>query len=211
MISLFLDTCSHNIIVAILEENEIIYYKNEISDNNLAEKLLPYIKTGFEAVNKNINSIEKIYVVNGPGSFTGIRIGVTVAKVLAYSLNVFITTISELEAISSTSTDKKFIVPMIDARRDYVYTGVYDSELNNIVRDQYVLKNKFIENLEMNIDDILFVSYGKNIDNVVEPVINIEKIIKKHEKDISLNPHNVNPEYLKLTEAEENLIDKISW
>jgi len=210
MISLFLDTCSHNIIVAILEENEIIYYKNEISDNNLAEKLLPYIKTGFEAVNKNINSIEKIYVVNGPGSFTGIRIGVTVAKVLAYSLNVFITTISELEAISSTSTDKKFIVPMIDARRDYVYTGVYDSELNNIVRDQYVLKNKFIENLEMNIDDILFVSYGKNIDNVVEPVINIEKIIKKHEKDISLNPHNVNPEYLKLTEAEENLIDKIS-
>lgn len=210
MISLFLDTCSHNIIVAILENNKLIYYKNEISNNNIAEKLLPYIKSGFETVNKNINCVEKIYVVNGPGSFTGIRIGVTVAKVLAYSLNASITTISELETLSSISTDKKFIVPMIDARRNFVYTGMYDQELNSIIGDQYILNNNFIDRIKEDINNILFVSYENIVENGIRPIIDIEKIVRKHENDISLNPHNVNPEYLKLTEAEENLIDKIN-
>lgn len=207
MISLFLDTCNHNIIVAIIKNDETIYKKNIENKNDLSEKLLPIIKEGIESTNHKINDIEKIYISNGPGSFTGIRIGVTVAKTLAWALKKDIITISSLEVIASINTDKKYICPLIDARRGAVYTGIYDNDLNEIISNTYTNMNEFIENLNINKEDILFVSYENLLDNIELPNVDIIKIINKHKNDISINSHQVNPIYLKLTEAEEKLND----
>lgn len=203
MISLFLDTCNKNIIIGLVKNNELINKKIFVNDNNLSESLLPIIKETFSEVKIDIKELERIYIAVGPGSFTGIRIGVTVAKVMAWSLKIDIIEVSSLETIASSNTSKKYICPLIDARRGYVYAGLYDNELNNIIENKYVSLEQFNEDLKK-YEDILYLSY-ENINNSIEPDVDILKIINKHKNDKSINPHKINPIYLKRTEAEENL------
>lgn len=208
MISLFLDTCNSNIVVGILKNNKLLYSKIVENNNQLSEKLLPIIENGFNSVNINIKNLNKIYVAIGPGSFTGIRIGVTVVKVIAWSLNIEIVPISSLEVIASIHTDKKYICPMIDARRKCVYTGIYNNELNIEIEDKYTNLDDFLDKIKNKYSDILFVSYEDIMDNSVEPKIDIEKVTLHHIDDKAINPHKIKPNYLKLTEAEERFNDK---
>lgn len=213
MISLFLDTSYYNFVLAVYKDTKQIYYKSEKGNNDLATKVLPYIDEAFTSLNMDINTVNKIFVVNGPGSFTGVRIGVTVAKTLAWALKCQIVPISEIELLSTTSTDKKFIVPMIDARRGYIYSGMYNFELKTILKDKYISIEEMLEKAakKSKIDNVEFVSYDElEIDNLVRPNIEVTKIIEKHLNDKSINPHQVNPNYLKLTEAEEKLNDSIN-
>lgn len=210
MINLFIDTCTKYLILALYKNNEIIEYFQMEADNNLSVLLLPKIDELLKKSNLEIKDVDKIYVSNGPGSFTGIRIGVTTAKTIAYGLNKEINTVSELEVLASVDTNKKYIVPLIDARRNYVYTGMYNNNLNIEIENKYIDLDKFYNFLSKNynINDILFVSNDSFNINTEVPKINIWKIIEKHRKDESMNPHLVNPNYLKLTEAEEKLNDK---
>lgn len=205
MISLFLDSCDKKIVVGIIENDDLVYSKIEDNDNHLSERFLPMIKEAIESLNYTLNDINRIYVVNGPGSFTGIRVGVTTAKVLAWGLKKEIVPISELELLATTETDKKYIVPYIDARRDYVYAGMYDNNLDKVFDDIYISKDKLFNKIRRHskLDEYQFVSYDNLLDNTIYPSINIEKIVKKHSLDNSINPHNVVPNYLKKTEAEE--------
>lgn len=87
MINLFIDTCTKYLILALYKNNEIIEYFQMEADNNLSVLLLPKIDELLKKSNLEIKDVDKIYVSNGPGSFTGIRIGVTTAKTIAYGLN----------------------------------------------------------------------------------------------------------------------------
>ena len=206
MISLFLDSSDKKVIVGILKEEKIIDSIIEDNDNHLLEKFLPLISKLIDKNNLTINEINRIYLVNGPGSFTGVRIGVTTAKVIAWGLKKEIVTISELELLATTKTSKKYIIPYIDARREAVYAGMYDNNLNNMFDDAYITEEKLINKLKRRtrLDDCEFVSYYNNFDNTITPNIDIEKIVEKHKNDKSINPHEVVPNYLKKTEAEEN-------
>lgn len=208
MISLFLDTCSQIIRLGVLSDSKLIDYIEFTNDNKLSEKLLPAIKEMLDKNKLRVNEINRIYISVGPGSFTGIRIGVTVAKVIAWSLNIDIIPISSLEVMASYDTDKKYICSFMDARRGFVFAGVYDNELNTYIEDKYVLFDQLLEEMKDIKDDTLFVSNDDKYISCVEPKINVEKIVLKHINDKSVNPHNVNPIYLKLTEAEEKLNDK---
>lgn len=203
MISLFIDTADKNVIVSVLEDLNVIYYKTVENKNDLSEKLLPMIENAFNETNLKINNVEKIFVVNGPGSFTGIRIGLTVAKTIAWALKCPIVLISELELLATTKTDKKNIIPMIDARRGYVYAGIYTKNLKSLLKDSYILYDDLLKKID-NIDEVQFVSYD-NLENTVKPDINIVRVIKKYYNRKGINPHAANPNYLKKTEAEEKL------
>ena len=206
MISLFLDTCSQIIRLGVLSDGKLIDYTEFTNDNKLSEKLLPAIKDMLDKNKYRVNDLNRIYISVGPGSFTGIRIGVTVAKVIAWSLNII--PISSLELMASYDTDKKYICSFMDARRGFVFAGIYDNELNVYIEDKYVLFDQLLEEMKDIKDVTLFVSNDDNYISCVEPKINVEKIVLKHINDKSVNPHNVNPIYLKLTEAEEKLNDK---
>ena len=195
---LFLDTSSFFVTVSIVEDSEILFNYQEEIRTDMSSKIMPKIREGFDSVPFKIEDIDKIMIVNGPGSFTGVRIGVTIAKVLAWSLKKDIITVSSLELMASSSFDTKYIIPMIDARRGYVYAGVYDHDLNNIRVDSYIS----ITDLSTYFDDSILVSYDV-LDNTVRPNVDIIKVINKHINDKSLNPHQVNPNYLKKVEAEE--------
>lgn len=208
MISLFLDTCSLIIKIGLLNEKNLIDYVEFENDNKLSEKLLPVMKNMLDKNGYKVNDLNRIYISVGPGSFTGIRIGVTVAKVIAWSLNIDIIPISSLEVMASYDTDKKYVCSFIDARRGYVYAGIYNNDLSNYVSDKYI-KFDTLENDIKNIkDDILFVSESNNFVSCNKPKIDILKIVNKHVNDLPTNPHKVNPIYLKLTEAEEKLNDR---
>lgn len=204
MISIFIDTSTNKLIIGIYQNEKELYFNNQNTSNDLSSKVLPQLKEAMDDANLSLHQIDHIYVVNGPGSFTGIRVGVTVAKTLAWSLNKKIYPVSELQLLATTETDKKYIVPMIDARRGYVYAGIYDKSLKPLLNDCYVSYEELMNKVKeiSSIDHFCFVSYDK-IENCIEPVINPLKIMSL--KLTEINPHSLNPNYLKKTEAEEKL------
>ena len=191
---LFLDTASSRVIISVIRNNEIVFTVNLKNDNNLSNKLMVLIDENFKKYNLKATDINKIFVVNGPGSFTGIRCGVTVAKTLAFLLNIEITAISELETMVSGYDEQ--VCPIIDARRGYVFAGIYDG-VKNLAPDRYISYDEITKGFKGKI-----VSY--DYENAYEPKIDILKLVNKH-KDESINPHLLVPNYLKKTEAEENL------
>jgi len=210
MITLFLDTSTTKLIIGIYKEFECIFKSIDDSLNDLSSKVLPQIDYALKNSDLLLDDIDRIIVVNGPGSFTGIRVGVTIAKTLAWTKNIDILTCSSLELLATSKTDKKYIVSLIDARHECFYAGMY---LNgkNVLEDQYISREDLLNKIKdiCELDDVAFVSYD-NISNfeITEPNISIEKILKKYSKKKSLNPHSVNPNYLKRVEAEEKLDDK---
>lgn len=203
MISLFLDSSDKKVIVALLNGGKVVDSIIEENDNHLSEKFLPMIEKVIARNQLQIDNIDTIYVVNGPGSFTGVRVGVTTAKVMAWGLKKRIISISELALLATTPTNKKYIVPYIDARRNAVYAGIYDKNLNSVMADAYISIDDLMKKID-HIEDVEFVSYYDNIEHTIEPNIDIEKIVQKHYDDEGINPHQVVPNYLKRTEAEEN-------
>ena len=197
---LFLDTSSFFVSIAIVDNSNILYKYNGIIKDDMSSKIMPLIREGFNSIDFDIKDIDKIMVVNGRGSFTGVRIGVTVAKTIAWSLKKDIITISSLEYLATTNCNTKYIIPMIDARRGFVFSGVYDSDLNIIEKDCYTAINSFDKYLSSGT-----IVSNDDIDGSINPNYDIIKIINKHINDIPQNPHSVKPEYLKLTEAEEKL------
>lgn len=205
MIELFLDTSTKYITLSIIKNNAQCYFFHDEVFEDLSIRIIPLIKQAFNECQLCAKDIDKIYVTNGPGSFTGIRIGLTIMKVMAWSLNIKLIPISSLELIATTDANVDYIIPYIDARRGNCFAAVYDTSLNNIVKDQFVNFENFINDID-NSKTYKIVSYDDiNHDNHIYPQIDIMKIINKHRNDKPINPHLVNPNYLKKTEAEENL------
>lgn len=205
MISLFIDTSSSAAVVALYNNEKPISIIKEENMQDISSHIMPMIDKLFSNNNLRINQVNKIFVVNGPGSFTGLRIGVTIAKTLAWSLKIPVVPISSLEVLASTTFESDYIIPYIDARRDYVFAGIYDMDLNSGVNDQYISIDSLLSYL---IDDKTYTFVGDkemSFNNTIVPDINLDKVISKHLNDEGVNPHSLNPNYLKKTEAEEKL------
>lgn len=205
MRNLFIDTASGKIIVAITDEEQLLASRMEDNSHDLSTRIMPIIDAVFTETNLTPDKIDTIYIVNGPGSFTGVRIGVTIAKTMAWALNKKIIPISELELLATSPFDGDYIVPYIDARRNASFAGIYDKNGDIYLTDRYISNNDLLKMLP-NDSKVQFVSYDTSIDyESVIPEVDIMKIIRRHQNDASCNPHEIKPEYLKLTEAEENL------
>lgn len=193
---LFIDSATANLVVAIIIDEKIKYFFNEHTANDTSSVIMKVIADAFKTANITPQELDKIFVSTGPGSFTGIRVGLTVAKTMAFALNLPVIPISSLEIIASSTPDNSNIA-LIDARRGYVYAGIYDKNLNNISPD------KHIKLVDITVSGT-YISYD-NIEGAIKPNVDILKVIKKHENSSRVNPHTLNPRYLKLTEAEERL------
>lgn len=190
---LFIDSATTNLVVAIINDGKIVYIYNNNDNHDTSSKMMPVLAEAFENVGLKPQDIDKIFAVTGPGSFTGIRVGLTVAKTMAYTLNIPIVPISSLEVMASGNGG----TALINARRGYVFAGTYDNDLNNVYPDSYVLMNDSLAKP--------YISYDSFDFETLKPNIDVLKVVKKHENDESVNPHTINPNYLKLTEAEEKL------
>ena len=201
---LYIDTSSSYLYSAIASEKEIIIETKKDLGHTLSEEALPEIVEMFTKSNIDPKNIDKIIVVDGPGSFTGIRIGITIAKVYAWTLHIPITTISSLQAMALSIDDDLIHIPVLDARRDYVFAAIYDKNMSEIIQPQHMkiaeLQQKIatIGPYEIITNDDLSAFPNKEGYNP-----NLLKIINYFKDKEPINPHAVNPNYLKLTEAEE--------
>ena len=205
---LYIDTTTSYLYTAVIEDDKLLTEIKEDFGRDLSCVALKKISEMLTKLNFKPQDIDKIIVVNGPGSFTGIRIGVTIAKTFAYSLNKEIITVSSLEAMAlSSKKNTKYIVPIIDARRGYVYGGIYDNLNNVVLKNQHIKLDTLKLACDNLIDDYTYI--GNNVDkldvsNVEEYNPDILKIVNTFKNKEGINPHSVNPIYLKQTEAEEN-------
>lgn len=202
---LYIDTSSSFLYTSIVDDNTVLGEIKEEYGQSLSEVALPKIVSLFEKNNLKPTDIDKIIVVNGPGSFTGIRIGITIAKVYAWSLKLPITTIYSLEAMAISSENNKYHVPIINARRGFVFAAIYDENYNVVLKPQHIKLDDLKEKLN-DISNYEFITNDEfeDIAEVTRYNPNMLKIVNKYKNKESVNPHSVNPEYLKLTEAEES-------
>ena len=205
---LYIDTSSSYLYAGIAEDNNLLAEVKKEFGTSLSEEALPEIVSLFTKTNLTAKDIDKIIVVNGPGSFTGIRIGITIAKVYAWSLNIPITTITSLEAMMLSSNTNKIKVPMIDARRRYVFSAIYDENNQVILKPQHIKMDDLNKELEKLSDYIIIAKDElEEYDNKEDYNPDILRIINYFKDKEAINPHGVNPDYLKLTEAEESKLN----
>lgn len=208
MMTLYLDTSSSFLYCGLVKDGILV---DEIKEN-LEKKLSTYV---VDKINKMFiqndltpKDVDKILVVNGPGSFTGVRIGLTIAKTLAWTLNIKISTLSSLQAMALSSVDADYLVPLIDARRGYVYSGIYDKFGNCLLDDSYISLDTVLAYASKLDGNVKYITNDNIIDNKVPYSPDILKIVAFCSSYVSLNPHGIDALYLKATEAEENLRDQ---
>lgn len=204
LITFYIDTTSNTLYTGLVKNDTLLIEIQEKLEKDLSTYTLSKIEEMFQKVNLTPKDIDKIIVVNGPGSFTGIRIGITIAKTFAWSLKKDITTITSLEAMAVSTEIQKFKVPIIDARRGYVFAGIYNEENEPILKNQYIKLDTLIVAAESLNVPYQLISNDASIENIISYKPNILKIVSMYKNKPNINPHSVNPEYLKKTEAEEN-------
>ena len=133
---LHIETSTKNCSVSIANCGELISLKEiNTGDYSHAEMLHPLIKEALLESKLTIKEIEAVAVGKGPGSYTGLRIGVSAAKGLCFANDIPLISINSLEILAhSTTIDKGYIIPMIDARRMEVYSAIYD-ESYTLIRE----------------------------------------------------------------------------
>lgn len=125
-----IETATKNCSVSISKNGELLAIK-ELNNGNYshAEVLHSFIKDVITQAKITLQELSAIAVSKGPGSYTGLRIGVSAAKGLCFSLDIPLISIHTLESLAHTVTNiKGNIVPMIDARRMEVYAAVYNDK-----------------------------------------------------------------------------------
>lgn len=206
MISLFLDTSSSYLTLAILKDGKELKSLYEYLDKDMSKETLNKIKIMMDSLNLKPNDVSNIIVVTGPGSYTGLRVGVTIAKTYAWGLHKNLYSVSSLRTLATTiSLENTYIVPIIDARRGYFFAGIYDEEYNEVLKDTYIKYEDLKEKLDTLNKPYKFVTTSKveGIESIIYKP-NIENLFK-HIKFDEVSPHTLVPNYLKKTEAEENL------
>ena len=200
MITLFIDTSTEYLTVALIKD-DIILKETTVTSSEHSKYAMPEIERLFTETNIDRKSVNKIMVVDGPGSFTGIRIGVTIAKTYAWACNINVIPISTLKAYALSHTGYDYYIPYIDARRGYVYAGIYDKNYNEILNDTYISLDELLEKAkELNNKAFIGKSDKKEI---LDNKLNVLNIYNYYKNEEGISPHKLNPTYLKKTEAEE--------
>ncbi len=123
---LFLDTASFFVNIAIIDGDKIIHHQ-EKNDHKLSERIFFMLEKVFADANIKPIMIDKIYVTNGPGSFTGIRVGLSIAKTFAWQQQIPICALSTF-AFYASGYQKDLIISLPD-KNGWGYMGYYGSDL----------------------------------------------------------------------------------
>lgn len=131
-----LETATTNCSVSLAKNGEVLMLKELNSANySHAEKLHVFIDEVMQSTETRMQDLDAIAVSKGPGSYTGLRIGVSAAKGLCYALDrplISIDTLQSMAAQLTLNEKKAILIPVLDARRMEVYSAIFDAQLNRI-------------------------------------------------------------------------------
>ncbi|MCE5039067.1 tRNA (adenosine(37)-N6)-threonylcarbamoyltransferase complex dimerization subunit type 1 TsaB [Staphylococcus auricularis] len=213
---LLIDTSNQPLSVAVMTDKTVLAEHHTNIKKNHSVQLMPAIAQVIEASTIEKKDLDAIVVAKGPGSYTGLRIGVTVAKTLAYALNTKLYGVSSLKALAATvENEQRLLVPVFDARREAVYTGVYQyqaGELVIVMPDQYMPIETLINTLHDMQQDYVFVGYEvEKLSGQLDA-----EMIEQLPQASAMQPYAETPEdiatfvpnYIKLAEAERNWLNQ---
>lgn len=209
MICLFFDTSSDLLKVSLIKDNKIIFDKELHTKNDHSSYLVPTIDEAFKSNNIDFKELDEIIVGNGPGSFTGTRISIAVAKTYAFSFNIPVYMISSLEELIYDNDEYDFYVPIIEEKKENLYFSIFDKDRKRVMDDTYSSTEYMYKKLEELDGKILLISlsdkeYEKY--DTVKASINALNIMKNIDvNNEKVNPHLLKPNYIKKIEAEAKL------
>jgi tRNA threonylcarbamoyladenosine biosynthesis protein TsaB len=223
---LAIDTSNWPLGVAVIEDGKLLGEINTHLTKNHSLRLMPAVESLLAQLNIAPNQLAGITVAKGPGSYTGVRIGVTTAKTLAWSLGVPIIGISSLQVIAQNRLDfDGIIVPLFDARRGQAYRGMYRLDPYSqiaapVEEDRLQLVQDLLQDLKQQGESLLFIGEGVQIHaelikqqlsdqaSIARPIDHLPRASqlayvgwKEWDKKIE-EVHTFAPEYLQLAEAE---------
>ncbi|MCJ1655956.1 tRNA (adenosine(37)-N6)-threonylcarbamoyltransferase complex dimerization subunit type 1 TsaB [Staphylococcus sp. NRL 16/872] len=219
MNSLLIDTSNRPMSVSLMANDQVLAEHTVESNKDHSSQLMPGIRNLFEQTKLNKEELDAVVVAKGPGSYTGVRIGVTTAKTLAYALNTKLYGVSSLQGLAATVDESeakdRLLVSVFDARREAVYTGVYqyiDGELRTILEDQYISTKDLLDWLNEQHQSYLFIGTdAEKLANQLKgdiqanlPRASVMYSLVTEAEDI----HTFVPNYIKMSEAERNWLNQ---
>jgi tRNA threonylcarbamoyladenosine biosynthesis protein TsaB len=154
-IILHLETATTNCSVSISKDSEMIVLKeNNAASYSHSEQLHVFIKEALKEASLSFSDLDAVAISKGPGSYTGLRIGVSAAKGICFSLDIPLISIPTLQSIANQVDLKpgELVIPVLDARRMEVYSCVYDNNYQEIreTRAEVINEESFVEYLGEN-------------------------------------------------------------
>ena len=226
MLIFAVDTCSMSSSCAIADENRIIAEFTVNHKKTHSEKIMPQIEAMFKAADITVNDIDAFAAAVGPGSFTGVRIGVAIVKGFSLAANKPCISVSAIEGLSYGARHfNGLVVPILDARRNQVYSGIFKSDGRKIKRltpDRAVELSVLLEELKGYDENVIFSGDGVPVfkEEVVRTIgdkayfvpnpyvynlaSNVAQIgIEKFENGEITEGGLLVPEYVRLSQAEQ--------
>ena len=217
--------------VAIIEDDIAVAEYSTNFKLTHSQTLLPMIDEIVKRTGTDLKSIDAVAISEGPGSFTGLRIGSATGKGIALSLDIPIVNVPTLMAMAANFTNVSGVVcPIMDARRDQVYTGVYEvgNELPvNVIEDSPMSITELIEKLNELGRDVVFTGDGiPRFKDEIDKALKVNYIyancqnnrqraasvgfvgMKLFEAGKAINSDEHAPNYLRLSQAERELKEK---
>lgn len=223
---LAIDTSSKICSVALMEDQKIILEKHTNDEKTHSQNLMPLIDNLFQETDLTLDDIDLLACCLGPGSFTGIRIGISTVKAFSDAKNIPVTGVTSLESLAYNIQSTGLIVSLIDAKNDNVYYSLFSND-GTTYKQIGDYKSDTIQNIldELSIydDSLIFVgdgsiahhdkikTYIKNpffatAEQNNQTSISIGKsAYNKFKNGIYGNSDFVLPIYLKKSQAERNL------
>ena len=218
---LAIDTSTNVLGVGLASEEKIIgEYITNIKRNH-STRVLPAIEYMLNDVGYAFQDLDKIVVAEGPGSYTGLRIGVTIGKTLAWTLQIPLSGVSSLKAMAASAHYfPGYLAPLMDARRGNIFTGLYRYEgekLIQVIEDQHIAAEEWAQELKEYAEPILFIghdvalhkeTFQRTLQNRAQfpaAQLHIQRpgelaLLGKDAPEVQV--HSFVPNYLRLAEAE---------
>lgn len=221
---LSIDTSNYTLGIALLDGDQV---KGEYITNlkkNHSIRVMPAIEALMNDCDIKPAELSKIVVAKGPGSYTGVRIGVTIAKTLAWTLNIPLVGISSLE-VSVASAGRYFngtVSPLFDARRGQIYTGLYqfiEGKIQTLQEDRLLLSTEWAAMLKQQQGPTLFIGNDLPLHRqIFEEILGDQAVFAEvteqnpRPSELALlgrdkegeDVHSFVPNYIRLAEAETN-------
>ena len=193
MYSLFIDTHNVDINLALYKEGKLVDSRVKSSSLHHSDNIMPLLAELLKSNNIDVHDLSEILCVNGPGSFTGVRLGVTIAKTLAFTLKLPIRTITSLEMFAlSTKSEVDKLVIIKDLKGCFGGLFTKDNEL----------KGEYFYKSNQEFED--YVDNNNLRDKIVDNKVDFNKLYDFFMTKETINPHKVNPIYIKVIEALKN-------
>lgn len=189
MITLLIDTHYLDITLVLYQDGLVLKKAVKTTQLDHSMFIIPMLEELLEECHLTTDDIGGIIVINGPGSFTGVRLGVTIGKTFAYLKDLPLYALSYLEAMALSHTYTEDITPVIADKNGY-YVATFDQKMNLTSSYEYIPKNDF--------------NNWKENKNILEEVqISYENVYRyAMDNNKKIHPHELKPLYIKKIEVQ---------